>query len=281
MLNYTSTVQPRLEAMEATDYSLTVSKALQILTSFDRQQSEKGISELSRELSLSKTSVQRLVYSLERHEFLHHNPVTRKYSIGAQAFRVGSLYQWSTKVRQLARPQMKALVEETGFTCYLSSMQGASMEIQDSLEGGGRIRYSIPVGERLPIYCTATGKAALSALEVGQAEEILKNSVLEHKTAFSITKRSELLREIEHTRQRGYSTNWEENNLGVASVAAPILSSHLGELFVLSLGFATSQLKKPALTQLGVLVKSKAKHIAKLLESDDKLLTQTERSRHA
>ena len=86
------------------------------------------------------------------------------------------------------------------------------MEIQDSLEGGGRIRYSIPVGERLPIYCTATGKAALSALEVGQAEEILKNSVLEHKTAFSITKRSELLREIEHTRQRGYSTNWEENN---------------------------------------------------------------------
>jgi DNA-binding IclR family transcriptional regulator len=270
----------RLEYMEGTDYSLTVSKALQILTSFDLNQSEKGISELSRELGLSKTSVQRLVYSLERHEFLHHNPLTRKYSIGAQAFRVGRLYQFSNKIRQVSRPHMKDLVDQTGFTCYLSTFQGVNMEIQDALEGIGRIRYSIPLGERLPLHCTATGKAALSALEPKYAKESLKNYILEHKTIFSITKRTDLLKEIEYIRLKGYATNWEENNLGVASVASPIHVASTNEIFVISLGFATSQVKKSGLTQLGDLIKYKSQMIAKHIQGIKENKSNTLNERH-
>jgi len=209
-----------LEDVSKGDVSLTLSRALNILASFDSENPEKGISELSRELWISKTSVQRIVNTLEKHKFLDHNPSTRKYRVGVQAYRVGSRYPIGKRLEEVALPLMQELVQSTGLTCYLSELQDEYMVILSSFESIGRIRYSIPIGEKLPLHCTATGKAALSIQSTSALNTRLSKLSLEVKTPFTKTKKDDLIKQLLDVQKRGYSINWEENTVGVASVAA-------------------------------------------------------------
>ena len=248
-----------LEDASKGDVSLTLSRALNILASFDSENPEKGISELSRELWMSKTSVQRIVNTLEKHKFLDHNPITRKYRVGVQAYRVGSRYPNGKHLKEVALPLMQELVQRTGLTCYLSELQDDHMLILSSFESIGRIRYSIPIGEKLPLHCTATGKAALSIQSIGSLTAWLSKLTLEAKTPFTKTKQDDLKKQLLDVQKRGYSINWEENTVGVASVAACIPGGpNKEEVQVISLGFATSQVPQSDIESLGELVKKSA-----------------------
>ncbi|MFN2646195.1 MAG: IclR family transcriptional regulator [Burkholderiales bacterium] len=243
------------------EFSLTVSRALQLVGLFSAERLELGISELARELKLSKTSVHRLVQALERHQFLDHNPHTRKYRVGVEAFRVGSLF--SRPLERDAEPLMRDLVANTGFTSYLSLLRNDAMVITASVEGSGRIRYSIPVGEQLPLHSTATGKAALSMLEEEAVESIVKRVGLPRRTANTTTDLRKFKGELATVRTRGYSVNWEENTPGIASVAAPIKAAVDGVIPVVSIGFATSQADRKDVPALGARVAKAANEIGK------------------
>jgi IclR family acetate operon transcriptional repressor len=244
------------------DFSLTVSRALQLVGLFNPERLELGITELARELKLSKTSVHRLVHALELHRFLDHNPLTRKYRVGAEAFRVGSLFA-GNRLERDAQPLMKELVTNTGFTSYLSLLRNASMVITASVEGTGPIRYSIPIGQQLPLHSTATGKAALAVLEEPAVEAILKRSGLPRRTSNTQTDLRKLKAELAAIRARGYSVNWEEHTVGVGSVAAAIRSAADGSVPVLSVGFATSQIERKEVPALGERVAKAAGAIGK------------------
>lgn len=243
------------------EFSLTVSRALQLVSLFNSQRPELGISELSRELRLSKTSVYRLVQAMERHQFLDHNPLTRKYRIGVEAFRIGSLFQ--RPLERDAHPSMRELVANTGFTSYLSVLRDTAMVITASVEGEGRIRYSIPVGEQLPVHCTATGKAALAMLDEPAVEALLKRAGLPRRTSNTQTDLRKLKRELATIRLRGYSVNWEENNVGIGSVAAAIPAATDGFVPVVSVGFATSQVERKDVPALGERVAKAANEIGR------------------
>jgi len=241
------------------DVSLTLSRALNILASFDSENTEKGISELSRELWMSKTSVQRIVNTLEKHKFLDHNSVTRRYRVGVQAYRVGSRYPNGKRLEEVAMPLMQELVQSIGLTCYLSKLQVDHMVILSSVESIGRIRYSIPIGEKLPLHCTATGKAALSIQSNLDLNSWFSKLALEAKTPFTKTTKVDLEKQLLDVQKSGYSINWEENTVGVASVAACIPGGPKNEeVQVISLGFATSQVQPSEIKSLGELVKKTA-----------------------
>lgn len=248
------------------EFSLTVSRALQLVGLFTSERRELGVSELSRELKLSKTSVHRLIQALELHQFLDHNPLTRKYRIGVEAFRIGSLFR--RPLERDAHPFMRELVANTGFTSYLSVLRDVSMVITASVEGSGRIRYSIPIGEQLPVHATATGKAALSTLDGPAVDALLDRAGLPRRTSNTQTDIRKLKAELASIRARGYSVNWEENTVGVASVAAPIPDAADGFVPVVSIGFATSQVERKEVPALGERVAKAAREIGRRCHAD-------------
>lgn len=254
----------RLDETEG-EFSLTVSRALKLLCTFDRDRRELGISELSRDLGLSKPTVQRLVHALLRHGFLEQDQGTRKYRVGVQAFRVGSLFADCHRLERVALPSMQVAVQETGVTCYLSVLRKDEMIIVAALEGPGPIRHSIPIGGRLALHSSAVGKAALSALSAGERDAMLDLMELPALTANTIVDRDRLRREIHAATVAGYSLNWEENNPGVASVAAPIRNGDGALTAVISVGFASSQIPRRRVPELGRLLIGLAEAIAEKL----------------
>lgn len=245
--------------------SLTIARALQLLCSFSPHENEFGISELSRKLRLSKTAVFRIVHTLERYEFLEKNPMSGKYRIGRQAFRTGNLFANLQAFERKLEPLMRELVEATKFSCYLAALRGHEMVILANMSGTGPLRHSIPVGETLPAYASATGKAALSTLSDEELDLVLKKVPLSRRTFNTITSLERLKQNIQQVRKVGYSINWEENTLGVASVAAPVRDEMGYAMIVISLGFAISQVRRDGMAALGEKVKRTAAQAAKYL----------------
>jgi DNA-binding IclR family transcriptional regulator len=245
--------------------SLTISRALQLLCSFSAEENEFGISELSRKLRLSKTAVFRIVHTLEQYEFLEKNLLTGKYQIGRQAFRTGNLFANLQAYERKLEPFMRELVDSTKFSCYLAALRGHEMVILANMPGQGPLRHSIPVGETLPAFSSATGKAALATLSDAELDLVLKKVPLSRRTSNTITSIERLKQNIQQVRKVGYSINWEENTPGVASVAAPIRDEMGYAMIVISLGFATSQLRRDAMSVLGEKLRQTAAQAAKYL----------------
>lgn len=255
-------------AFSGPEFSLSVSRALRILSSFTHEQPELGLSEISRSLSLSKASVSRFLQALEMHGFVDQNPQSRKYRPGPETARIGSLYLAGGLLKQIALPVMGALVGRFGFTSYLSTLKDDRMLILVSVEGTGPIKYSIPVGSKLPVHSTATGKAALAQMDSDQVSALIARTGLPQRTKQTITQRTVMARRLAEIRARGYSTNWEESTVGIASVAAAVCNSDAMPLCYLSLGFATSQIKREQMAGLGREVKAAAEELAVRLEAE-------------
>jgi DNA-binding IclR family transcriptional regulator len=241
--------------------SQTVSRALSILRGFDRDRRELGVTEISQELALPKTIVFRLIQTLKEHDFLEQNPDNSKYRIGIGAFEVGNLFKSSTLEAESA-PFMRHLVDETGHTAQLAVLHRNEMIIISRMEGRGPVKYGVSVGERRPIHCSAVGKAVLSVLSSEQIESILSQGQLKRVTPNTITEKKALMAELAQTRARGYSINWEENTIGVASLAAPLSSRHAHTLAALAVAFPASVAAKKDLAKIGKLLSVAARGLA-------------------
>ena len=246
------------------EFSLTASRALSVLAAFDSNRSEMGVSEIARALELSRTAVQRLVQTLEMHQFLEQNPRNRKYRIGVQAFRIGNLFAPGRRLEILARPAMETLGASTTFTVYMSILRHDTMVLTAAVEAAGPMRYCAQIGQRLPLHSTASGKVALAQLRPEDASRLLESAGMRPVTANTTTDRAKLLSELAAIRARGFSINWEEHTQGVGSVAAPIFDHTDGLLAVLSVAFATSQVERRLTPALGVLVAKTATDISAL-----------------
>lgn len=257
------------------EFSLTVARALQILLSFSADRSELGISELARELSQHKVSVQRNMRALEKYQFVEKNPETRKYRIGVQAYRLGRLFTYSRLLENHAEPLIQELVANTGYTAYLAVLQQGKVVILSSLEGNGPIRFSIPVGTVLPVYGTAVGKAALSALGEADLEKVLNSIDLDGPDL------ARFVREVSLARKNGYATAANEHFPGVGAVASPILDARNRLVAVVSLGFAVGQVTPGNVAALGRRINGAAREIARRYAQDEKHWGMTEPRRNA
>lgn len=255
----------RAKAPTGAEFSLSVSRALNILSSFTAQKREQGLAEISRATTLSKGSVSRFLQALEMHGYIDRDPGSRLYRPGPEVARVGSLYHSAGRIRQFATPIMRELVHSVGFTSYLSELRGDQMLILFALEGPGPIRYTIPVGTKLPLHNTATGLIALSQLPAAQLERLLKRAAKNGEVRNNSLSHAAMMKRLAEVRANGYSTNWEMRTAGVGSVAAPVVTADGAPLCVLSVGFATSQIKKELLAGLGREIKNAAKQLSKVL----------------
>lgn len=242
--------------------SLSGWHAMQLLHLFAKRP-ELGVSEMARALDISKTAVQRLVNALVKFDFLEQDPSTRRYRIGVGALYVGSLYLKGRSLENEARPFMRDIVRDLGHTCQLAVLHDASMIITVSIEGPGPIKYSVPVGHRLPVHASATGKAVLSTREDAEVEALLASFGMLQRTAKTLRTTTAMKDILRQARTRGYATNWEENQMGIGSIAAPILDAHL--LSAVGIAFPVSAVRKTDIPALGARVAECARAISRRL----------------
>ena len=196
----------------------SIEKMTQILNLFSIDRPKLLIKEIQEELKMPKSTVFRILDTLEQTNFIQRNEATHEYSLGFQLFRLGSVYQMNLDYRRIALPHMRELMEETKETVELNILDGSNRICIEKIDSPLDVRNFVRVGERKPAYLGASGKVMLAFLPEEELEIILKS--VEELNIISI---SELKRELQEIRVTGYAITQGERILGTYSIAAPIL----------------------------------------------------------
>jgi IclR family KDG regulon transcriptional repressor len=196
-------------------------KALDLLETF-KQNSEQGVSEISRVIDASKSTVFTLLHTLKKRGYIYQNPETRKYMLGLKLLEIGEYVRENDSLRVCALPKLKELVERYNETAPLVFWNGVEACYVDKVEGTASMRMVYQLGKTPPLHCTANGKAILACLSNEKVRKIIEIQGMEEYTKNTITNIEDLLEELELTRRRGYSTDNSEEEIGVSCVAVPI-----------------------------------------------------------
>jgi len=200
----------------------SVKKAFQILRLIADSVQGLGISDLAKELGISKGTVHGITAALQELGAIKRDPDTKRYSLGLTLFELGRLAYSQVDLKDLARPVMEDLMEKTRESVFLGVLNGDHVTILDIVESRHDLKITSPVGTILPLFAGSTGKVFLAAMKEEKALEIIQSKGLPRYTENSITDPDRYIEEIRRVKQVGYATDDGEYIMGVRAVTCPI-----------------------------------------------------------
>jgi DNA-binding IclR family transcriptional regulator len=202
----------------------SVRRAASLLRAFGSGVPELGVSELGRRLNLHKSTVSRLLATLESEGLLERAPGTEKYRLGPEIARLGGRADHFGDVREVARPFLVELAERTRETANLAVLDGDEVNNVDQVSGPHLVRVGNWVGRRTPLHCVANGKALLAFLPQADLERLTAGPLAAF-TPVTVTRPSALRASLALVRQQGYATALGEIEEGLNAIAAPIFDA--------------------------------------------------------
>ena len=212
-----------------TGTSQSLERGLAILSCFSSGRALIGVSELSRELELTRSTTHRYVATLARLAYLQQDATTRKYSLGPRVVELGFTAINSMELRHVAAPHLQRLCDETGHTVNMAILDDVDIvyveRFRASRRGQNEIDLDLHVGSRLPAYCTSMGKILLAFLPDGDRDDVLSRIAFDRRGPNTLTSRAALLAELRRVRATGVAVNNEELAYGLRSVAVPVVAA--------------------------------------------------------
>ncbi|GFG50943.1 IclR family transcriptional regulator [Mycolicibacterium agri] len=254
--------QPRNEQVAGTQ---TIARALSVLAVLRDADDDVGVIELARALDLRASTAHRILRALVAAGYVVQNTQTERYRLGPAAVLLGRAAEHTLGFDQ-ATPLLEQLAEATGESVNLVVRDGDEGLVVLRVESKHPLRFIQPVGARIPLYCTSTGKVLL-AFAGDLHEEVARLGELNRLTPTTITSPRDLLRELEAIRERGYSVNRGERIPGVYGVAAPVLTAGGVATTALAVQGPETRIPDERVPELGEHVIETARAIADIMPS--------------
>jgi IclR family transcriptional regulator, pca regulon regulatory protein len=206
--------------------SQSLERGLAILCAFSPDRPALGISDLAREVGLTRSTTHRYVATLASRGFLEQDDSTRKYRLGPRVLDLGFSTLGSLELREIAAPHLRKLTDATGQTSNLAIRDDTDVILIDRVRGRpGRyhhLEFTLHVGSRIPAYCSATGKVLLAFLPRPDLDDLLERIELVQRGPRTLTDKGALLADLERVRRSGVAVNDEELDSALRSIAAPV-----------------------------------------------------------
>lgn len=200
----------------------TVDKALDLLEQFNGDRDELGVTALSNRLNLHKNNVFRLLATLETKGYIEQNKITENYRLGVKSLELSQAFIKQLGFVRSAKPFLKEIVEKCNETAYLGIIRQNFTMYVDMEEANQIVKVVNRVGYRLPIHCTAIGKAQVA---YASEEELEKLGILDNMERFTpntIVDKARFMQHLKEVAKQGYALDNEEYGLGVRCVGVPL-----------------------------------------------------------
>jgi len=251
-------------------YVQSIKKAINILNCFSLNDKELGISEIGKKLKINKSTVYRILVSLEDEYFIASNPKTKKYRLGIKLIELGNILQKQMDIRNYSLPIMREVAQKTKESIDLNILSGLKRISIEKIDSSYPVREVVQLGKPLPIYCAAAGKSIMAFLPNEEINKIIQNEKLVPLTPNTITDPLKLKKELEEIRKNKYAISFEEGVLGISALAAPIFN-HDGKIIAsLSISGPINRFNKEKISLYIPLIKNATKKISCLLGNRSK-----------
>jgi IclR family KDG regulon transcriptional repressor len=200
----------------------SIHNALNLLEEFKGNRDELGVTELSKRLNLHKNRVFRILATLEAKGYIEQNKATENYRLGLKSLELGQTFIKQLGLVRQAKPFLREIVKQCNEMACIGTIQQGSAIYLDVEEPNQMVKVADRVGWRLPIHCTAIGKAQIAFVS---EEELEKLGVLDNTDKFTentIIDKAAFIKHLKEVAKQGYALDNEEYSLGVRCAGVPI-----------------------------------------------------------
>jgi len=238
-----------------------VERALDILLCFRQDEPVLSLTQIAEQVGMHKSTVHRLLATLENRRFVHRDKATGLYRLGFRFIEMASLVLQDVDLRRWAQPYLQRLSAECGETIDLAVMDGSYVIYLDVVESPQRVKIAAAVGQRLPAFCTASGKAFMAYLPIEEVRNILGKGLAKY-TEHTLLSLPDLYDDLRLTRERGFAISEQEFENDIHAVAAPILDSGGYPVAVIAIVGPSFRLSRERMLMLGQSLRATTNAIA-------------------
>jgi IclR family acetate operon transcriptional repressor len=211
------------ESSEPANYhAVALARGLTILRALADADAPLGLAALQGRTTIPKSTLVRLLNVLAEGEYVVRVDETPSFWLGPAVMPLAESYASALDVSASARKVLERLAMSAGQTTNVAILDGADVVHLCVVEPDRPIRFRSSTGSREGAYHTGVGKVLLAFTDASELDGHLPTEPFPALTRRTITKRRDLVGELESIRRRGYSFDNEEGDFGVCCLAVPI-----------------------------------------------------------
>lgn len=180
------------------------------------------LAELAASVGAPKPTMHRWLGSLEAAGLLQRTLDGRRFELAPRASRLAFSILGNRPGGTLRHEILRQVVQEVGEACNLTVLDGTQVTYLDRVEAEWLLRISFQQGSKVPAYCSASGKLFLALMRPAKRDLLLRLMPLQRLTDNTITRKSELLKELAEIRRDKYALDREEFLSGLVCLAVPV-----------------------------------------------------------
>jgi DNA-binding IclR family transcriptional regulator len=207
-----------------------IARAAAILRALEDQSLGLSLGQIAQRVDLARSTVQRIVAALESENLVIAASPNGRVRLGPTIARLATSVQ--TDFVSIARPFLIKLSDELRETVDLATVKKDHLVFIDQVIGSQRLRTVSAVGETFPLHCTANGKAYLAELDEIAIARLI-GTKFERRTAATLTRLDELLKDLKAVRKSGIAFDREEHTPGICA-AGIVMRDPLGNHIAIS-----------------------------------------------
>jgi IclR family pca regulon transcriptional regulator len=224
---------------EEKEYVAGLEKGLAIIEAFGICNRPLTLSEAAEITGHSRAAARRSLLTLQSLGYVQSDG--KYFRLAPRVLRLGYAYVSSTTLSKIVQPTLEAVSERTRESSSLAVLDGSDVVFLARAATRRSLSNGLGLGSRLPAHCAATGRVLLAALPSEEAERRLRRMARHQLTPHTCTGIPELMTMLEEVRAQGYAVSDEEIELGLRSIAVPILDAGGQTVASMSIAASTSR----------------------------------------
>ena len=240
-------------------------RALTILELLSDRAEGLGLTEIVRELDLSKNSVFRITQTLLDRGYLQKDEGSKRFTVSAKLLSLGYRAVSETNLVEKSLDILRHLRDTLKETVLIGSLVETELVVLEQVLGLHPFKFMLDVGMHTALHCNAPGKCILAFLPPDHQEALLAQIELPRFTSHTITTKRALKRELLAIRERGFALDRGEQIEGVHCVAAPVLDRRQFPVAAIWVTGPCDRMTESSFSEIGPVIDRHADQISRRL----------------
>ncbi|MGB1239787.1 MAG: IclR family transcriptional regulator domain-containing protein, partial [Pseudomonadales bacterium] len=222
-----------------------------------------SLREVAQLTGYNKSAAQRFCHTLVKLGYLRRHPNNSDFELSVRTTEIGARFVQSNSLLRRAQPYLHQLCNKTCGAVTLSILEGAEVVFAARYLGADVLETNVTVGSRLPIYCTASGRAAASLLDDAALGRVLDAQDFAPRTAKTVVDRADIEALIHKCRTLGFALVSDQFAMTDLSLAVPLYDRETQTYAAITLALTTaSHSEGEVVERFAALMQSTARAIA-------------------
>ncbi len=226
--------------MKQTDFVGGFAKGLKVIEAFDAESPRLSIADIAVSTGLDRATARRCLLTLVELGFARYDG--KYFELTPKVLRLGHAYLAATPLPRLIQPLLDHLSEDVGQSASASVLEGTEIVYIARASQRRVMSINLVPGSRLPAWCASMGRVLLAALPVSEARAVLERSTIQANTPSTKVSIQALLAELDLVREQGFALVDQELELGLCSMAVPLLDTRGSVVAAVNIGAPAVQM---------------------------------------